>query len=725
MVLGISRLSPHVPENSVRLLVAAVGFFSDAYDLFILNICMVLWAHTPPIMTADDASLISTTAVVGAVVGQLGFGILADKIDRACAWVITVMCIIVGALMAALSWPWGALSLYAVIAIWRFVLGLGVGGEYPLSATIAAESTQSHAKRASSVSMVFSAQGLGLVASSGIFLLLLESKMQLQHMWRLAIGLGALPPMLTFYHRVRFARSHHMHEKDVRVHHSEMSRTAAWRDFDPELDPNNTDRELNSAWYKWDTSRDARSDKSSELSSSPTSERVVRFHEQPGEKVEKTEPSPMPSPTSASARQKKLQGLYIGHGLSSHDVHSLVNRMKPHRSWLQESAWPHAKTVAGTALSWFLFDVVFYGNGLFVGTIMNMAMHRPPTDDPRAVVWDAAISSMLIAVIGLPGYWIAICVINKWPVKTLQGVGFLALAALYFALGAVVPYSEQHPWLFLILYGCTFLVSNIGPNTTTFVLPTQCFPHEIRATLHGFSAAVGKAGAAVGAALMPQLLVSAGPQVVLFLCGGIALLGAICTQLLIPRDPYRKAPHHSKSGVGEKCHACDPDVFLKPSKSYASMRLAKSGQSDNNNNNGCDNKYSDVHSGEPEFESEPKDSGAGTTRAPDSKQKETLRLEELSFIRTDAEEESYVTAASDFEKDGLVSLESTQNGPVLLHTVSVASLVGSVMSPPSNNIARRRLAPSVESSVSYTISDGCISMVIYKDAHARTNTLKK
>jgi len=46
------------------------------------------------------------------------------------------------------------------LMIWRFILGIGVGGEYPLSATISAE-TSSTQNRGKNTAMVFSMQGVG------------------------------------------------------------------------------------------------------------------------------------------------------------------------------------------------------------------------------------------------------------------------------------------------------------------------------------------------------------------------------------------------------------------------------------------------------------------------------------------------------------------------------------------------------------------------------------
>lgn len=42
-----------------------------------------------------------------------------------------------------------------------------------------------------------------------------------------------------------------------------------------------------------------------------------------------------------------------------------------------------------------------------------------------------------------------------------------------------------------------FAAGQFGPNATTWLLPGEVFPTDIRATCHGISAATGKIGALV------------------------------------------------------------------------------------------------------------------------------------------------------------------------------------------------------------------------------------
>ena len=118
-------------------------------------------------------------------------------------------------------------------------------------------------------------------------------------------------------------------------------------------------------------------------------------------------------------------------------------------------------------------------------------------------------------------------------VPVAQMGGFLGMAVCYLAMGGLMGTLEGNVPLFFLFYGLSFFFSNCGPNTTTFVLPSEVFPTEVRATCHGISAAAGKIGAVVGGAALRPVLDSHGLGTVMVVCGAVALLGFACTYALI------------------------------------------------------------------------------------------------------------------------------------------------------------------------------------------------
>src|SRR6266480_6176990 len=110
--------------------VAGVGFFTDAYDLFIVSLLtimlgIVFWPHAKGKMpTASDTAIkVSTSA--GTVIGQLGFGALADLVGRKRMYGIELIVMIVATLGQALSSASPSQSIVGLIIFWRVVMGVG------------------------------------------------------------------------------------------------------------------------------------------------------------------------------------------------------------------------------------------------------------------------------------------------------------------------------------------------------------------------------------------------------------------------------------------------------------------------------------------------------------------------------------------------------------------------------------------------------------------------
>ena len=145
--------------------------------------------------------------------------------------------------------------------------------------------------------------------------------------------------------------------------------------------------------------------------------------------------------------------------------------------------------------------------------------------------------------------------------RPLQLWGFVCVALAFLVLGSGYdsPLRTSSGGAgFLLFYGLTYFFSNAGPNSTTFLIPTEAFPTRARALGHGLSAACGKVGATVGSIGLLALFSSycgsqrdasgaanctaaasptaaqraeldAGVRAVMFVCAGVAALGAVAT----------------------------------------------------------------------------------------------------------------------------------------------------------------------------------------------------
>jgi nitrate/nitrite transporter NarK len=72
------------------------------------------------------------------------------------------------------------------------------------------------------------------------------------------------------------------------------------------------------------------------------------------------------------------------------------------------------------------------------------------------------------------------------------------MMAVTFVLLAFVPNLEKLAVPFLVIYGLSFFFTEFGPNSTTFVYPSEIFPVRVRTTGHGIAAAMGKLGGFAG-----------------------------------------------------------------------------------------------------------------------------------------------------------------------------------------------------------------------------------
>ncbi len=413
---------------------SAMGFFTSAYDLFIIGTALVLikdeW-H----LSAQQIGLIGSISLIATFFGAFIFGNLADRLGRKSVYGIEAILMVIGALMSAFSFN------VTFLLISRFILGLGVGGDYPLSAVIMSEYANT-TTRGRMVTLVFSAQALGLIAGPMVALTLLAAGVDKDLAWRIMLGLGALPAATVIYLRRRLPES-----------------------------------------PRW----------------------LARVK---GEK---------------EVAAKDLASFSLGEIIIEEPKDNIVKKSLS-KYWLQ---------LLGTAGTWFLFDYAYYGNTISTPLVLK---HIAPHAD---LIQSTAISFLIFVVFAVPGYFIAAATIDKIGHKFLQMLGFFMMGLMFFIIGIFPSIVNNFP-LFVTLYGLSYFFAEFGPNTTTFVLPAEVFPVNIRTTAHGISAGVAKIGAFIGAYFFPILLKSLGLSHTLLLTFVFSLAGLILTYIAIP-EPKGKS----------------------------------------------------------------------------------------------------------------------------------------------------------------------------------------
>ena len=359
--------------------------------------------------TTEIVSISAAATFTGSIVGQIIFGYIGDSFGRRAGLVttisLTILGVSIGAAIPALT-KW-------TMALSRFVLGLGIGGVYPLSATCAAECGPGKDKR-HRVIRTFAFQGLGFVLSPLMTLVVTNLSLQNDLQWRILLLLGALPGLLVLKPAIYMLESHEFLDSQTATKHDGML------------------------------------------------------------------------------------------------------------SILRDSVY--RKCLIGTSLSWFFFDVSFYGNAVFTPTILEIVYGFDRND-----LQDVALYSLVIALIALPGYFVAIQLSDTLSLRSAQLQGFACISILFAVMGGAYSKLLRVEKLLFALYALTFFFSNFGPAVTTFALPSEIFPVAVRAKCNGFSAALGKLGAVVGASSFGPIRDKFGTESMLFLSAIAAVLGFLVT----------------------------------------------------------------------------------------------------------------------------------------------------------------------------------------------------
>jgi MFS transporter, PHS family, inorganic phosphate transporter len=194
--LGLTNALDEVSISRFHLravLVSGMGFFTDAYDLFVIGIAATLIKQQWH-LGSGQLALLNAATLAAAFVGALVLGRMADVVGRKRVYWLVAVIMVAGALGCALS-P----SLWILI-VFRFVLGFGVGGDYPVSAVLMSEYANRR-DRGKLVGMVFSTQALGLIVGPLIALALLGGGVSNDVAWRILLGLGAVPAAAVVYLR--------------------------------------------------------------------------------------------------------------------------------------------------------------------------------------------------------------------------------------------------------------------------------------------------------------------------------------------------------------------------------------------------------------------------------------------------------------------------------------------------------------------------------------------
>jgi hypothetical protein len=181
-----------------------------------------------------------------------------------------------------------------------------------------------------------------------------------------------------------------------------------------------------------------------------------------------------------------------------------------------------------TAGAWFANDVFFYGNKLFQNQFIAVLT---PNNTSVMQGW---LYNLINVGVSLVGYYLASFLIDNklYGRKWMMIVGFMADFILFVVPAFAYDFftSPAHIHAFQAMYFLSSFFNQFGPNSVTFLVAAEVFPTPIRATAHGFSAAVGKLGALLAAVLYNYI----DTQQKFYVVPWFGLAGALLTWLFLP-----------------------------------------------------------------------------------------------------------------------------------------------------------------------------------------------
>ena len=263
------------------------------------------------------------------------------------------MILMVGAFCCALvgtTASGGFTAFLFILGFWRFVLGVGVGGDYPVSAVITSEFA-SVKRRGTMIATVFAMQGVGILLGALFAICTIAgAKPQIEAdytyldvCWRVLAVFGVVPCMAAIYFRLTIPETPRF-SKDVLGDEKTTMEDA--KKFLLEVDPSKED----------------------------TDEEIVVVHMVNGRRESTVV-------TEHVEHTRKVKRGYW---------HELNEYLSVRKNWM---------TLLGTSMTWFLLDIGYYGTNLNTSVVLS-AIGFADTSTPYSDIWSRCVGTMIIALCG-------------------------------------------------------------------------------------------------------------------------------------------------------------------------------------------------------------------------------------------------------------------------------------------------------------------------------------
>jgi MFS family permease len=171
---------------------ASLGWMLDSFDVMLYSMVLASLIEDPQLrLSLPTAGILNSVTLLSAAGGGIAFGIVADRLGRKRALMAAVL--IYSIFTAACGLAQSALQL----AVFRVLLGIGMGGEWATGAALVSESFPAR-HRGKALAFVQSSWAIGYGAAALVNLIVLP-----RWGWRGVFFVGVLPALFTLWIRRR------------------------------------------------------------------------------------------------------------------------------------------------------------------------------------------------------------------------------------------------------------------------------------------------------------------------------------------------------------------------------------------------------------------------------------------------------------------------------------------------------------------------------------------
>ncbi|EPE06615.1 metabolite transport [Ophiostoma piceae UAMH 11346] len=187
------------------------------------------------------------------------------------------------------------------------------------------------------------------------------------------------------------------------------------------------------------------------------------------------------------------------------------------------------KSLIGTCGAWFLYDFITFPNGVFSGLIISSVVPTSGNALLHTAEWN-----LLLGAIALPGVIVGAYLCDRLGRKNTMMLGFSGYLVFGLIIGCAYDRITKIVPLFIVFYGLMMSFGNMGPGDMLGLLSSESYATAVRGTCYGLSAAVGKAGAAIGTEAFTPIQANLGKKWTFIIAAICGVAGILVTYFFIP-----------------------------------------------------------------------------------------------------------------------------------------------------------------------------------------------